>query len=107
MITTVKTFNAWKNANICGGNNLSLYVENVTDLYLTFEWLQNACIKKYKKFGGLDLELLVNSSTMKQITRNARKYAARYDERYTMQDDLQARRRLARVIFETCEYVCK
>lgn len=107
-LTTSETFKNWIDSNNASVNALAMYVEDVRELFLGFEWLQNCCIKKFAKFGGLDMEVLVNSSYMKSVTRNARKYAARRNsEHYNMEDDKRARVFLARRIFETCEYACR
>lgn len=79
-------------------NSLFIYVNNVRELYVTFEWLANCCIKKANKGVNIDANVLANSSTMKSITRAARKYGAKYGEQYTMQDDRQAREMLANSI---------
>lgn len=104
-ITTPETFKSWKAANaeqIEIGRRLSLYVENVYDIYTQFEWLCACCLKQFRKRGGLDLDYLKESSTMKAITRAARKYAAEYGERYTMDEDRAARAYLAASIFDHC-----
>ena len=104
-ITTPDTLNTWTAAHaeqIENGSRLSLYVENVSDIYTQFEWLCACCLKKFRKFGGLDLDYLKESATLKAITRAARKYAAKYGEHYTMDEDRAARAYLAASVFDYC-----
>ncbi len=101
-----ETLDAW-NGGASENSNLVIYVRNVEELYLQFEWLCNCCAKKFRKSGGLDLDYLKNSSTMKSITRAARKYAAQYGEYFTMEEDAAARAALCYDVIDYCEAVCK
>ena len=83
-------------------NGISIYVENSRDLYLRLEALSKCCLKHFKKYGGLDIDYLANSSTMKAITRDARKELLNYDERHTMQEDATARVVLAVSVYDYC-----
>lgn len=86
------------------GNGISVWVLNSRDLYFRLESLCNCCKKQFNKFGGLDYLYLVNSSTLKAITRDARKQLANMGEYYRMQDDMTARVYLAYYVFEWCIY---
>ena len=109
-LVTPENFQNWKTfqaeQNNVEKNGIYSIVQKVTNIYLSFEWLQNCCIKQFKKFGGLDLAYLVESSTLKSITREARKYAAGIGENYTMKDDHDARVLLSSEIYETCLAIC-
>ena len=83
-------------------NGISIWVVNSRDLYCRLEALAECCKKKFKKFGGLDMDYLTNSSTMKAISRDARKHLKEWDEFYTMQEDQDARKYLAIWIYEYC-----
>lgn len=84
------------------GNGISIWVVNSRDLYCRLEALAECCKKKFNKFGGLDMEYLTNSSTMKAISRDARKELREWDETYTMQEDQDARKYLALWVYEYC-----
>lgn len=84
------------------GNGISIWVVNSRSLYCRLESLAECCKKKFSKFGGLDLEYLTNSSTMKAITRDARKELAKWDEIHTMQEDQESREYLALWVYEYC-----
>lgn len=84
------------------GNGISIWVVNSRALYCRLEWFAECCKKKFKKFGGLDMEYLTNSSTMKAITRDARKQLAKWDEIHTMKEDQDARKYLAIWVYEYC-----
>ena len=58
--------------------------------------------KQFKKYGGVDLDYLLDSSTLKAITREARKALAKYGEHYTMQEDKEAR---AALVVSVWDYV--
>lgn len=88
----------------CPGNGISIWVTNSRDLYCRLEALANCCVKKFKNFGGLDLDYLTDSSMMKSISRDARKQLKNWDEHYTMQDDRAARQYLAMWVYEYCLY---
>ncbi len=104
-IITPDNYGKWSSSQGAtdAGRNLFIYVQNVRDLYCAFEGLQNCCIKQFKRNGGLDLDYLVESSTLKRISRAARKYAAGYGENYGMNADKAARIELAKDIYNTCE----
>lgn len=90
------------------GNGISLFVLNDRKFYCMVESLSNACAKKFAKLGGLDLTNLENCSTLKAITRAARKELwHRWEESYNMSDDLEARKELTAYIFLTAEYIAK
>lgn len=80
-------------------NGISIFVDNRRPLFCRLEALCNSCVKAWKKYGGLDEIRLQESSTLKSITRDARKTLIKYGEHYTMQDDLQARRNLVLYIY--------
>lgn len=84
------------------GNGISIWVVNSRDLYYRLEALAECCQKKFAKFGGLDMDYLTNSSTMKSITRDARKQLRNMDEIHTMQEDQDARKYLALWVYEYC-----
>lgn len=84
------------------GNGISIWVTNSRDLYCRLEALADCCVKKFKKFGGLDMGYLTESSVMKGITRDARKQLRKWDEVYSMEDDRQARKYLALWVYEYC-----
>lgn len=44
-----------------------LHVMNYRELYLTFEWLQNCCIKKAKRGIELQFDHLKNSATVRRL----------------------------------------
>lgn len=72
-------------------------VENVYNLYLTFEWLQNCCVKKARRNGGyLDYTRLVESSTMRKLVNSA---SSLYNG-VSREEKRDARRVLATRIFE-------
>ncbi len=100
-------FASWSNSQGAtdAGRNLFIYVHNVRDLYCAFEGLQNCCLKQFKRHGGLDLNYLVESSTLKRISRAARKFAASFGEYYDMEADRAARIELAKDIYNTCESI--
>ena len=101
-ITTPANFKDWKNNHNTNGNGIDLFVENNYNTYARFEWLCNCCLKQFKKYGGLDLDYLLNSSILKDITRGARKALAKYGEQYTMQEDKDAR---AALVVSVWDYV--
>ncbi len=81
-------------------NAISIYIDNNRPLYCRLEALCKQCIKAWKKYGGLDEIRLQESSILKSITRDARKELLKYGERYTMEDDRQARRNLVFYIYD-------
>lgn len=88
------------------GNGISLFILNDRDFYCMVEKLCDQCAKKFAKFGGIDLNLLESCSTLKAITRAARKELwRRWEEVYNMSDDLEARKELTAYIFLTAEYI--
>ena len=97
-ITTPEQFRCMNSA----GNGISVLVVNSRDLYCRLEALAECCKKKFNKFGGLDVEYLTNSSTMKAISRDARKELKKWAETYTMQEDQDARKYLALWVYEYC-----
>jgi hypothetical protein len=103
----MKTFNITTSSEFFkmstpAGNGLSIYIVNTYELYCRLDALTECCRKKFKKFGGLDLGYLADSSTLKSITRDARKQLAKFGESWTMQDDRQAREFLAYQCYENC-----
>jgi len=104
-ITTSETLKDWTSANNVNANGISIWVENRQSLYIWFENLCKACTKKFAKYGGLDLDYLSNCSTLKAITRQARKELSKIGESYTMQEDASARKYLAVAVFEYCSAV--
>lgn len=86
------------------GNGISIWVTNSRDLYCRLEALAELCKKHFKKFGGLDLDYLTESSTMRSITREARKQLRQWDEVYSIADDRQARAYLACWVYEFCMF---
>lgn len=76
-------------------NNLAICIVNNCDLWGRMLWLLNCCRKQFLKYGGLDLDYLAGSSTLKDITRDARKTCGG-----TMEDDRTAREYLAGWILE-------
>lgn len=76
-------------------NDLALCVVNDWNIYRSYSWLLNCCLKQFRKFGGLDLDYLRDSSHLKAITREARK---RYGG--DMEDDREARGFLAGHVLE-------
>ena len=65
---------------------------NDRDSYYSLELLANCVAKKAKKLGYIDESVLYNSSTLKAITRNIRKYyGSNYGETFTMADDRSGR----------------
>lgn len=97
----ITTPNQFKSMN-ADGNAISIWVVNSRNLYCRLEALAECCKKKFNKFGGLDMDYLTNSSTMKAITREARKELAKWDEFHTMQEDQEARKYLAIWVYEYC-----
>lgn len=97
-ITTPDQFRSMSSAS----NGISMWVVNSRVLYCRLEALAECCKKKFNKFGGLDLEYLTNSSTMKAISREARKELKIWGETYTMQEDQNARKYLALWVYEYC-----
>lgn len=84
------------------GNGISIWVTNNSDLYERLEALAECCKKKFKKFGGLDMDYLIESSTMRKITRDARKQLRLWNEVYSIPEDRQAREYLAYWVYEFC-----
>ena len=84
-----------------GGHNICLYAMNDRDPYCSLEWLANCVAKKAKKLGYIDESVLYNSSTLKAITRNIRKYyGTNYGETFSMADDRSGRYELLNHIYE-------
>ena len=84
-----------------GGHNVCLYVMNDRDSYCSLESLANCVAKKAKKFGYIDETILYNSSTLKAITRNIRKYyGTNYGEIFSMADDRSGRYELLDHIYD-------
>ena len=84
-----------------GGHNVCLYVMNDRDSYCSLELLANCVAKKAKKLGYIDESVLYNSSTLKAITRNIRKYyGTNYGETFSMDDDRSGRYELLVHIYE-------
>lgn len=81
-------------------NGISVFVCNNRDLYCMLEALCGQCVKVFRKCGGLDLDILCNCSSLKAITRAARRRLASFGESWTMADDIEARRALVAYIFE-------
>lgn len=85
-------------------NEISIYVMNQSELYCKLETLCKMCVKKFKKYNGLDINYLANCSTMKAITRTARHELLNYDKRQTMLEDEEARNTLALYVHDYCKY---
>lgn len=103
-LVTVATFAAWT-AGKCQENNLIADIcESDGRLSRSLDWLAGCCLKQYKKHGGLDLDYLADSSTLKSITRQARQKTAVYGRGawFSMAEDLKARQYLAAGIFQRC-----
>ena len=84
-----------------GGHNVCLYVMNDRDSYCSLEWLANCVAKKAKKLGYIDETVLYNSSTLKAITRNIRKYyGTNYGEIFSMADHRSGRYELLQHIYD-------
>ena len=82
-------------------NGLSITVLNSRDLYCRLEALCISVSKIAKRAGGLDMSIIENSSTLKAITRSARKRCNEgWGEVWTMDDDKAARKHLAYYIAE-------
>lgn len=84
-------------------NGISVYIENTYEFYLPLEQLCKQAQKIYNKCGGLDADILCNCSTLKAITRQARKQLAKFGEAWTMTDDRQAREALTAYIYDWCQ----
>lgn len=90
----------WKGGST-QGNIIADIVENTREYYDRWANLARMCEKQAKRYGGLDLAYLSESSTMRDITRVARQYLCReWKQRFTMQDDAQARRYLAERVMD-------
>ena len=96
-LTTRETLNKYNYHS----NGLSLTVLNNGRIYPKLEAPAISISKIAKKAGGVDMDIIENGSTLKAITREARKYCFKmYDEVWTMEDDRNARRHLAYYIAE-------
>lgn len=104
-ITSYEGLKAWREANDLGSTSASrllrAVVLNERDIYLKYENLCRQCRMHYTKHVGLDLEYLRDSSTMKAITREARR---RLDGHTGMDDDRRVRTELAGDILEYCYF---
>lgn len=96
-LTTAETLHLYE----YGSNGLSVTILNNRDFYCQIEALAMSCTKIARKIGGLDLNIIENCSTLKAITRNARKWLAKqFNEVYNMDDDRTARTELTYYIAE-------
>src|SRR5574344_1771989 len=91
-LTTRETLNKYEYHS----NALSEIVLNNGRIYQKLELLAISISKIAKKEGGVDMNIIENCSTLKAITREARKYCLKmYNEVWTMEDDRNARKHLA------------
>lgn len=87
-------------------NGIGNFVLNYDKLNEGISLLAKACAKKAAKLGYLDESILLDSSTLKGITRSARALLRlKYQEDHTMQEDREARKYLCGYIYEYCAAV--
>lgn len=86
--------------------NIIIISDNVRDIYIKKEWLQNALVKKMKKGVEPNSMILMESSSLKTITRMARKKHLEFGGcKCSMADDREARRRMANSLIEYSRYL--
>ena len=87
-------------------NGIGNFILNNQKLYEGISLLAKACAKKAAKLGYLDESILIESSTLKGITRSARALLRlKYQEVHTMAEDMEARKYLCGYIYEYCAAV--
>lgn len=87
-------------------NGIGNFILNNQKLYEGISLLAKACAKKAAKLGYLDEGILLESSTLKGITRSARALLRlKFQEVHTMQEDREARKYLCGYIYEYCDFV--